>query len=301
MRIENPTLRDLLGPRFWLLWLGVGLLRLLIMLPFSAQLALGRMIGRLMYKVAPKRAAVARTNIRHCFRELDSEAQERLVVEHFESLGITLFETALSWWGSERKLQPLLTKLEGLEHLQAVQADNQGAILLCAHFTGLEIGAKLLLPHARFAVVYRRMNNPVQEYLTARGRGGHSDEAIPKDNIKRMVQLLRKGTSIWFAADQSYRRKHSALVNFFGQLAPTATVVSTLARTGKAKVLPFMVARKGSGYELKILPPLEEYPSKDPVADTQRYMDLIELQVRQTPAQYLWVHKRFKGAPGFEY
>lgn len=301
MRIKNPRLRDLIGPRFWPLWFGLGVLRLLILLPFSAQLALGRMAGRLLYRVAKSRVKVVRKNIQHCFPEITSEQQEQLVRQHLESLGIAIFETALCWWGSERQLRPLLHQLEGLEHLQAAQEQGQGVILLCAHFTDLEISSRMLLFHTRFAGVYRRMNNPLLEYITARGRGEHADEAIPKDNIKRMVQQLRKGQTIWFAADQNYRRKNSALINFCGQPAPTATVISALARTGRAVVMPFNVARIGAGYQLQILAPLEDFPSGDPVADTERYHRLIEQQIEKVPEQYLWAHKRFKGAPGFYY
>ncbi|MEH6822366.1 MAG: LpxL/LpxP family Kdo(2)-lipid IV(A) lauroyl/palmitoleoyl acyltransferase [Motiliproteus sp.] len=301
MRIKNPRLCDLIGPRFWPLWIGLGLLRLLIILPFSVQLALGRSAGRLLYRLVPKRVAVARKNIQHCFGDMTPEQQDQLVAQHFESLGIAIFETALCWWGSERQLRPLLHQIEGLEYLQAAQQQGQGVILLCAHFTDLEIISRLLLFHTRFAVVYRRMNNPLLEYITAGGRSAHSDEAIPKDNIKRMVQQLRKGQTIWFAADQNYRRKNSALISFCGKPAPTATVISALARTGKAVVLPFNAARVGSGYQLQILAPLENFPSDDPVADTERYHRLIEQQIEKVPEQYLWAHKRFKGAPGFNY
>ncbi len=301
MRIKNPRLRDLLGPRFWPLWFVLGLLRLLILLPFSIQLSLGRAIGRLLYRLAPSRVRVVRKNIQHCFADMAPLQQERLVKQHLESLGIALFETALCWWGSERQLRPLLHQIEGLEYLQAAQQQGQGVILLCAHFTDLEISSRILLFHTRFAVVYRRMNNPLLEYITAGGRGAHADEAIPKDNIKRMVQQLRKGQTIWFAADQNYQRKNSALINFCGQPAPTATVISALARTGRAAVLPFNVARIGNGYQLQILAPLEGFPSGDAMADTERYHRLIEQQIEKVPEQYLWAHKRFKGAPGFYY
>ncbi len=301
MRIKNPRLRDLIGPRFWPLWITLGLLRLLILLPFRVQLTLGRAVGRLLYRLAARRVSVVRKNIQHCFAQMPALQQEQLVKLHLESLGIALFETALCWWGSERQLRPLLHQIDGLEHLQAAQQQGQGVILLCAHFTDLEISSRLLLFHARFALVYRRMNNPLLEYLTAGARGAHADEAIPKDNIKRMVQQLRKGQTIWFAADQNYRRKNSALVCFCGQPAPTATVISALARTGRAKVLLFNVARVGDGYQIEILAPLDNFPSDDPVADTERYHRLIEQQIAKVPEQYLWAHKRFKGAPGAPY
>ncbi|RDE18755.1 LpxL/LpxP family Kdo(2)-lipid IV(A) lauroyl/palmitoleoyl acyltransferase [Motiliproteus coralliicola] len=300
-RIKNPTLKNLLGPRFWLLWLGLGLLRLLIMLPFPIQLAIGRVAGRLLYHLAPKRVSVARRNIEHCFPEQSAKQHEQLTRQHFEALGIALFETGLSWWGSDRKIAPLLREINGLEHLQAAQAEGKGVILLCAHFTDLEIASRMLLPHASFAAVYRQMNNPLLEYVTAAGRNLHTEEAIPKDNIKRMIKLLRSGRTIWFASDQSYKKKNSALIDFFGQPARTATVVPMISRAGKALVIPFNIARVGNGYRIDILAPWDRYPSGDDIADTRRYNQVIEEQIKQVPEQYLWAHKRFKGTPGFKY
>lgn len=301
MRMKNPTLKDLLGPRFWLLWLGLGILRLLIMLPFPMQLAIGRFVGRLLYRLAPKRVKVAARNIEHCFPQQSLAEQEALTRVHFEALGISLFETGLSWWGRDSQIEPLLKEINGIEQLQAAQAEGKGVILLCAHFTDLEIACRMLVPHASFAAVYRQMNNPLLEYVTAAGRNLHAEEAIPKDNIKRMIKLLRAGRTIWFASDQSYRRKNSQLVSFFGQPAPTAMVIPSLARMGKAVVMPFNVARVGNGYRIDILPAWDNYPSGDEVADTERYHRTIEDQVGKVPEQYLWVHKRFKGAPDFEY
>ncbi len=301
MRINNPRLRDLIGPRFWPLWFGLGILRLLILLPFSTQLALGRGLGRLLYRLAPKRVQVVRRNIEHCFPQQTTVQHQALERQHFEAVGISIFETGLCWWASDAKIRPLLHEIKGLEQLKAAQAEGKGVILLCAHFTTLEIASRLLVQHVSFAAVYRKMNNPLLEYVTAGGRGKHTSEMIPKDNIRRMIQLLRKGQSIWFAADQSYRRKNSALVSFFGQPAPTATVVPGLARTGKALVMPFNIARIANGYQIEILPALDNYPTGDEVADTERCHRFIEQQVTKVPEQYLWLHRRFKGAPNFKY
>lgn len=300
MNEKAPRLRDLLGPRYWLLWLGLGLLRLAVLLPFKVQLAIGRGLGRIIYRLVPSRVAVTRRNIRHCFPQQSAAETEALIRRHFESLGISFFETAMCWWGTRAQIEPL-GDIEGLEHLQQAKASGQGVILLTAHFTNLELGGLLLCYQARFAAVYRQMNNPLLEYFTAWSRNRNADEAIPKDNIKRMIKRLRNGENIWFAPDQQHQGNHSALVSFFGQPAHSATVTSSLAKLGRAKVVPFFVERHASRYRIRLLPALENFPSGDEVADTERYHRLIEAQIKRVPEQYLWVHKRFKDAPGFKY
>lgn len=298
---EAVTLKSVCGPKYWPAWIGLGLLRLTILLPFSWQVGLGRVIGRLLVKIAGSRAKVARANIQHCFPQLSDSEQQALVVKHFESLGIALFETAQCWWGSRRKLDGVIKHINGLDHVAAAQQQGKGVILLSAHFTTLDIGGRLLVKQCTFAPVYRRMNSQIQEYCTQQGRSKGTDGAIPHTQIKSIIRHLKKGGAIWFASDQQHQGKSSALVDFFGQPAHSATGTSTIAKLGNAVVIPFFTRRVEGGYEIDLLAPLENFPSGDDVADTERYHRLIEQQISKAPEQYLWVHRRFKGAPDAPY
>src|SRR3546814_5098829 len=113
-----------LHPRFWLLWLGLGLLWLVIQLPYRALLLLGGGLGALMYRVARSRRHIARRNLQLCFPEMNEKERERLLRENFASTGIAFFEMAMSWWWPKARLQRL-AKIEGLEHLQQAQAEGQ--------------------------------------------------------------------------------------------------------------------------------------------------------------------------------
>ncbi|MEH6649124.1 MAG: hypothetical protein V7707_03755 [Motiliproteus sp.] len=299
---ETVSLKSVCGPKYWPAWIGLGLLRLGILLPFSWQVCIGKGIGRILAKVARNRTEVARANIQYCFPKLNKAEQQTLVEKHFASLGIALFETAQCWWGSPKQLDQLVKSIDGLEHVHAAQQNGNGVILLSAHFTTLEISARLLAKHCLFAPVYRKMNSRIQEYFTQQGRSKGSDGgAIAHTNIKGIIRQLRKGGAIWFASDQQHQGGNSALVNFCGQPAHSATGTSTFAKLGKATVIPFFTRRVKDGYELQLLPALENFPSGDNQADTERYHHLIEQQIELVPEQYLWVHRRFKDAPGAPY
>jgi KDO2-lipid IV(A) lauroyltransferase len=71
-------------------------------LPYGAQLALGRVLGRIAHKVAHKPRHVAEVNLALCFPEQSQGWRDDLVRRHFEALGMTLFEMATAWWGSDR-------------------------------------------------------------------------------------------------------------------------------------------------------------------------------------------------------
>lgn len=135
--------------------------------------------------------------------------------------------------------------------------------------------------------------------LQRSGREISADATIEKREIKKMVRSLRNNRAVWYAPDQSYNRKGSEVIEFFGVPSMHTTATSTLARLGDAVVVPFFPRRtKDSSYELMLLPPLEDFPSDDPVADTKRYVNILEDHIRTCPEQYFWVHRKFKDLPG---
>ncbi len=286
----------LFAPRYWLTWAGIGLLRLLAMLPFPALLAIGRALGRLLRHLPISFVRTARRNIELCFPELDAPARERLLDEHFKSLGIALMEVPLAWWITPKQLAKLV-RIEGTQHLQAAMARGKGVILLTAHFTSLELAGRTLLAVAPVKFLYRPTKNEVLAYALNRFRTGYGGRPIPKDDIRAFIAALKKNECVWYAPDQSYRKKGAEMVPMFGIPAATNTLTSRLARITGAAVLPYFLQRlPGSqGYLATIHPPLEGFPSECPVSDTARFNRMIEAQVRIAPEQYLWIHRRFKG------
>ncbi len=286
----------LFAPRYWLTWAGIGLLRLLAMLPFPVMLATGRALGSLLRHLPISFVRIARRNIELCFPELDAPARERLLNEHFKSLGIALMEVPLAWWITPKQLAKLV-RIEGTQHLQAALARGQGVILLTAHFTSLELAGRTLLAVAPVKFLYRPTKNEVLAYALNRFRTGYGGRPIPKDDIRAFIAALKKNECVWYAPDQSYRKKGAEMVPLFGIPAATNTLTSRLARMTGATVLPYFLQRlPGSqGYLATIHPPLEGFPSECPVSDTARFNRMIEAQVRIAPEQYLWIHRRFKG------
>lgn len=293
----NPSF---LHPRFWGLWLGLGLLWLLIQLPYKALLGLGRALGALMYRVAGERRRVALRNLELCFPELSHDERQRLLKENFASTGIAFFEMAMSWWWPQARLARL-AHIEGIEHLQAAQQQGQGAILMAVHFTTLEIGAALLGQRHTIDGMYREHGNPLFDFIQRSGRERHNLDslAVEREDVRGMLKLLRKGRAIWYAPDQDYGAKQSVFVPLFGIPAATVTATTKFARLGKAQVIPFTQRRleDGSGYRLVVHPPLADFPGESEEADCLRINQWVESVLRECPEQYLWAHRRFKSRP----
>ena len=286
----------LLAPRYWPTWVGIGVLRLLSLLPFSRQLTLGAALGAVLRRLPVRFVRIARRNIDLCLPELEAAQRRRLLDRHFVSLGIALLEIAAAWWWSTARLQTI-SRVEGLEHLRAALARGQGAILLTAHFTPLEIGGRILAAATPVNIIYRPTKNEALAYVLGRCRSRNGGHAIPRDDIRAMIAALKKNECVWYAPDQSYRKKGAQMVPFFGIPAATNTATSRIARMTGCAVLPFFVERLpgAAGYRAVIQPPLEDFPSECPRTDAERFHRFIEAQVRAVPDQYLWIHRRFKG------
>ena len=295
---DRKPLSSYRGPGTWPIWLGLGLLRLVCLLPHRVALAIGSGVGVLVHALGGSRRAIVRRNLELCFPELDGNALDTLVREHFKALGMALIEMGLARWASDRHLESITT-LNGVQYLLDVLESGRGAILLTAHFTSLELSGRVFSRQVPpFDCVYRRNRSEFITELQRSGREMSAETAIEKRDIKKMVRSLRKGRAVWYAPDQSYNRKGAEVVEFFGVPCMHATATSTLARLGDAAVIPFFQLRKPDGtYEVTLLPPFEDFPGDDPVADTQRYVDVLEDQIRKAPEQYFWIHRKFKDLP----
>lgn len=285
-----------LSPRHWPTWAGIGLLWLLARLPWPLQRVIGRGLGGLLRVLARSRRRAAARNLQVCFPELDAAARERLLREHFAALGVGIFEFARAWWGSVAPMRRTV-RIEGLDHLQAARAGGRGVLLVSGHFTTLELCGRLLCDHVPLAGMYRLHDAPAMEWAVKRGRLRYASAMFTKDELRASVRHLKQGGLLWYAPDQDMQGKDTVFAPFFGIPASTITATHQLARLTGAAVVPFFHRREGGRYVLRIAPALADFPSDDPVADTARVNAAIEAMAREAPAQYLWVHRRFKRRP----
>jgi len=285
-------------PRFWPTWLGVAFLRLLILLPWSWQMALGKAFGVLLYNALPSRRKISCINLEIAFPKLNSKELANLNRYHFISMGQGSLEAALGWWGSDKRIKKL-SHIEGLEYLET-SLENDNVILLGAHFVCLEVGGRIMAQQMPLHVTYRPHQNELIEHLVAAQRDTKYGKAIPKRNIREMIKSVKNGSPTWYATDQNYRGKGSIEVPFFGVDSPSNPGTSRLAKMTGARIMPAICVRLNKqsdsrkGYLVKFLPPLDNFPSKDLYGDTKRLNHIIEEFIKDYPEQYLWTHKRYK-------
>ncbi len=286
-------------PRFWPTWVGVALLRMIVLLPQPWRMAIGRFLGRRIERIARDRRHVADRNLAICFPELSESERDQLLRRHFESIGMGVIELGIAWWSRDDYMDKTVT-LEGLDNLHAALKHGNGVVVLSGHFATTEMAGRPLRHRVPpMAAMYRPSNNPLTDQLMRRCRGKSIADLITKSSVRRLLKVLKEGRIVWYAADQAYNRKGSVVVPFFGEPASTNTAVSQITKLSKAPVVPFFPYRIDNGrhYKVEILPALENFPSGDDAADAQRLNELLETYIRKAPEQYYWVHRRFKGRP----
>lgn len=284
---------NLLHPGHLFTWLALIALRPLVKLPWNVQISLGRAFGWFFFHVIRYRRKIIEINIRLCFPEKSPAERHQLALAHCEAMGIGIFETMMAWWAPDEDLPPY--EIEGREHLEQAIASEKGALLLNAHFTTLEICGRFLCDNFRIGCLFRDPDNPVIAREMHRQRFAKMTIAIPINDLRGLIRALRDGHIIWYAPDQSRRGKFSAVLPFFGIPAQTNTATSRLSEMTGAAVIPFFAFRKEDGsYILRILPPLDHFPTADHNADALRINHLIEENIQEAPEQYFWIHRRFK-------
>lgn len=287
-----------LSPRYWLLWLALGLLRLLSLLSLTWQEKIAGLFGWILYRVAPSRRRVCRINITQAYPDYSDAQVKALIKASYKSAALALFEMALAWWASRDYLRSITT-VAGMEHLEQALAKGKGVILLTGHFTTLELGGILMALYTDLQAVYKKAHNPMFNGFMHYYRNKHLDKAIPNTNPRAFIQALRDGKSVWYAPDQDFSAQDIVFTPFLGGIASTLTSTVRMAAMTGAPVVPYYPRRleNGKGYQLTILPMLDDYPGGDMQLDATRINQSIETMVYANPAQYFWLHKRFKTRP----
>jgi KDO2-lipid IV(A) lauroyltransferase len=250
---------------------------------------------------------VAERNIALCFPELDGQEQQRLVMKHFETNGITLFETGMAWFMPYWRLRKrFVIKGEACWRAMKKKADGtrQGALVMGVHFNTLEIVNVVINRLFNLSMSYRPHNNPVYDRIQHYGRQRHNtnSKVISRNDVRGMVKTMKQGGWLWYAADQDYGPRVSEFVPWFGVDAAMVTAPPRLAAMAEVPILGISYRRLEdfTGYEVTFMPALEGMPSGEHRADLLAINQYYEASIRANPVEYLWVHRRFKTCPDGE-
>ncbi|GEB70712.1 MULTISPECIES: LpxL/LpxP family Kdo(2)-lipid IV(A) lauroyl/palmitoleoyl acyltransferase [Pseudoalteromonas] len=299
MVTSSPFKISFLGPRYWLTWIGVLFLYVISWLPQKLQLGLGKLLGRLVHKFMKRRRHIAEVNIKLCFPDMSEAEQKKLVLKNMENTGIAMVETGMAWWWPQWRVKNVYGSIKGLEHFERVQASGKGVLLLVPHFLHLEMTSRVMGLKCQGLGFYRPHNNPLMEYFTTNGRLRSNEYLIGRKDVKGLLKSLKNKKVCYYLPDQDYGRNRCEFVPFYA-VPDTATTTGTLMFAGSknCETMSLISHRDDNGkYHLEIIPELENFPSGDDKADVTRVNQRVEQAINTAPAQYMWLHRRFKTRP----
>ena len=296
-----PFQWSFLHPKYWGLWLGLGIFRLILALPYPVLVRLGKGLGKLFAKLGfgKRRIRIAKRNLELCFPN-DTQAQiEQILAKNIESIGMAIIETGMAWFWSDKRILKW-SKVEGIEYLKNVPK-NTGIILVGVHFLTLELGARIIGLHHQGIGVYRPNDNPLFDWIQFRGRIRSNKAMLNRSDLRGMIKALKTGEMIWYAPDHDYGRRNSVFVPFFAvkETCTTAGSRMLLKSAPLSIVVPFSPIRHSdfSGYTLSITPTVDFSDCEDDIQTATKMNKVVEIEILKAIEQYMWLHRRFKTRP----
>jgi KDO2-lipid IV(A) lauroyltransferase len=279
----------------------LALLWLVHWLPLSLQAALGRGVGALLFVLAGRRRRIAARNLELCFPGWPADRRAAVLRDHFGWLGRSLVERGLLWWGSGERLKRLI-HVEG--DVDFAEKHEGPVMWLVPHFMGLDVAgmASQLFQQRPVASIYQRQSNAVFDARMRAGRlrFGNAEIFSRHERALPLVRAIKRGAVFLNLPDMDFGAKDAAFVPFFGVPAATLLAPARMAASMRLAVQPVVAEMLpgGQGYRVRFLPAWPDFPgADDEVAATRRINAFIEGEIERVPAQYLWVHRRFKTRP----
>lgn len=210
----------------------------------------------------------------------------------------TFIDRSWLWFGSEALVRSRVQLTGALHELEG----DTATIVFAPHFYSMDAGG-LALPlntPREFTSIFATNPDPVLDawFMAGRQRFGKVRMLNRADGVKPIIQCLRKGGLLYLLPDMDYGPSDSVFVPFFAVPdAATIPSLSRFARLGKAKVVALYSRMTPQGYVAELTPAWDNFPTDDHVADTARMNRELQAAIRTMPAQYYWVHKRFKTRP----
>ncbi len=277
--------------------LGVAFMRLLGRLPLPWVRALGWALGWVLYALVVPRRRVVRANLGLCFPQW-SDAQRRVLVPQvFIHFAQAWLDRGWLWHGSAQVTRQRLVLTGAVDAL----AGQEPTVIFAPHFVGLDAGWTALtqqLPRA-FTTIYTDQADKVVDAWIHAGRSRYGTGRLfgRADGVRSIVAALRAGEPLYLLPDMNFGPEESIFVPFYGVPAATVPSLSRFARLARAKVVPVVTRMTRTGYEVQVMPAWSDFPGDDMALDTALMNLRLQGWIDQMPAQYYWVHKRFKTRP----
>lgn len=301
---DPSSWKQLLHPKYWLSWCGLGLLCLLALIPNRLRDAISVVFSYIGALVPTRPRRLAYANLRTAFADYSAKDCRR-VYRKMLAVGCSVFmayaePTVLPVWLLKRRW-----KVVGAEHLAEARAAGKPIIFIAPHSLAIDrCGLYLSYAGLHMCTMMHSQRNKVYDWFLNQQRlrfGGAVYERSA--GLRTILRELKQGHSCFFLPDQDLGRENSMFVNFMGVPKATLTTLPKMAKVGRATVMQLysVYNLKTACFEVHFSPVFKNYPSGDLKADLTLMNEVIEQEVRKDPPQYMWFLRYFKTRPDDSY
>ena len=243
------------------------------------------------------RRRVVRANLGLCFPQWSDAQRRALVPKVFIHFAQAWLDRGWLWHGSADVTRQRLSLTGAVD----VLGGNEPTVIFAPHFVGLDAGWTALtqqLPRAFITIYTDQADKVVDAWIHAgRSRYGTGRLFGRADGVRSIVAALRAGEPLYLLPDMNFGPEESIFVPFYGVPAATVPSLSRFARLARARVVPVVTRMTRTGYEVQVMPAWDDFPGDDMALDTALMNLRLQGWIDAMPAQYYWVHKRFKTRP----
>jgi KDO2-lipid IV(A) lauroyltransferase len=273
-------------------------------LPRSFCERFARASSDLLANRAKIRRRVVRENLRQAFPEWTSAQSREAARGMWEHLILMVVEIAHADRVIRKTTWRKHLRIHGMERLVRELWADRPKVILSGHYGNFELAAYLFGVFGfRIYSVARVLDNPLLDRFVTRFRESRGQVILPKKGSAPDVALvLEDNGAIGLLGDQAAGPK-GCWVDFFGRPASVHKAIGVFSLSSSAPMLVCSATRRRGlfDYDLRLEgvadPALGGPETADLKAISQWYTSLLERAIRREPAQYWWVHRRWRGEP----
>ncbi len=242
---------------------------------------------------------LAYRNLSNALPNLSEMEKDEILNDMWDNLGRVVGEYPhVARLSAEELMKFVTASPQSLENIEAMKSNGKGGIIFSAHIGNWELGPKIFSNYdIKVGTVYRPLNNPYVEKMTASIRGTELISKSAKGN-RRIIEIIKNGGYVVILADQKI--SEGELVPFFHDSAVTTTSIARIALKYDVPLIPARMIRTKKGFEftVEVEKPLEIERADNINGDvfklTLEINRKLESWIREYPAQWFWVHNRWK-------
>lgn len=285
------------APRYWGIWLGIGLMAGISLVPARLRDPLLGVIGRLAGKLAAGARRRARINLFYCLPNSSESEREHIIDAMFACAPQSMVLMAeLACTKAEKVLKRV--RWHGEEVLDKIRGEGRNIIFLVPHGWVVDVPAMLMAARGQpMAAMFHNQHNPLIDYMwnAVRRKFGGRIHAR-NDGIKPFIHSVRQGFWGYYLPDQDHGVEHSEFVDFFATYKATLPAIGRLMKVCRAAIVPLFPVYDGKASRLNIYirKPMDDLAGADDARIARRMNEEVENLVGPNPEQYTWILKLLK-------